>query len=142
MLCRNCGKEIPNDSRFCNFCSAPVYPDQNNQQSYGQPQQPYGQPYYGQPVDTVINDQISTARTFGIISIIAAFFFPLASWICGAIGISKVKPFLNYSDYIGEQARDAKRLCKIGIIIGVVFVSMSALIGFLFAFIFLSRTFY
>ena len=67
MFCEQCGKEIPDNSKFCDGCGAPVrasggpapqYGQQNysgqqphSQPSYGQPsygQQPHSQPYHGQ----------------------------------------------------------------------------------------------
>ena len=44
MFCQNCGQEIPDDSRFCDYCGQPqqVYDGQGTgeQQGYG----PYGEP--------------------------------------------------------------------------------------------------
>ena len=47
MYCPNCGKEIPNDSKFCGSCGAQVRPvaqPQYQQPQYQQPQQQYAQP--------------------------------------------------------------------------------------------------
>lgn len=60
MVCRNCGKEVKEGTKFCTDCGAPVQPEpqatysrpnyqqppqQQYQQQYAQPYQQYNQPY-------------------------------------------------------------------------------------------------
>lgn len=55
MFCSNCGKEIPNNTNFCNYCGAPQNggPAQNTQsdsRAYGRQQSTaYSQPVYTAP---------------------------------------------------------------------------------------------
>ena len=71
MVCKNCGKEVKEDTKFCTDCGAPVQPEpqatysrpnyqqppqQQYQQQYAQPYQQYNQPYqvnYSAPVTSV-----------------------------------------------------------------------------------------
>lgn len=60
MVCKNCGKEVKEGTKFCTDCGAPVQPEpqatysrpnyqqspqQQYQQQYAQPYQQYNQPY-------------------------------------------------------------------------------------------------
>ena len=52
MFCEQCGKEIPDNSKFCDGCGAPVRASGGPAPQYGQQnysgQQPHSQPYHGQ----------------------------------------------------------------------------------------------
>lgn len=80
----------------------------------------------GAPVMQV--DQYSrakSAKTMGILSVVFSFFIPLAAWIFGGIGISKAKAVADFATAfgdptLGEQAKSARTLCIIGIVIGIV----------------------
>lgn len=74
--------------------------------------------------------EVSTAKTLGIVAIVMAFFWPLVSWICGGIGISKANNVVTmaqaYADpYLLSAAEEAKKLNKVGIIISIVLAALS-----------------
>ena len=135
MFCKNCGNSVQDGTVTCPYCGSaleqsqpqyqqPTYQQPQYQQpAYQQPgyQQPYQQPY--QPV----NPEVSTAKTLGIVAIVAAFFIPLVSFICGGIGLSKANQALafNPGDF---EAANAKKLNKIGLILAGVLVGLAVLI--------------
>ena len=150
MFCPNCGNTVADGYDVCPFCSSPLsaskqaepqqnsyaqpqYPPQQN--SYAQPQYqqqpPYAQPQYPpqQPYQSTSADS-STAKTLGIVAIVAAFFVPLVSIICGAIGISKANAVLAYNP-ADADALSGKKLGKIGIIISVALFVITLLVTIL-----------
>lgn len=83
------------------------------------------QPMPGGPVPTDPNKMASDAKTLGIVALVAAFFLPLAAWICGGIGMSKANQCILMAQagadpYLLNTAESAKKLCLAGIIVGVV----------------------
>ena len=144
-----------NFCNVCGASMTPPQPQyQQQQQQYGeqqqpvyqQPQQQYGeqQPQYQQPQYQQVPPQqyqqfvnpaqkdTSTAKTLGIIAIIFAFISPLVSWICGGIGISKANGAINVASQMGDMmtlqdAEQAKKLNKIGVIISIVIAAISIL---------------
>ncbi len=101
--------------------SPPPQPQQPNFQQPIQPQQPMqqpmGQPQPQQPMNGQPYQEPSQSDTFGIISIVLAFFFPLAGLIVGFIGKSKAKK-MGYSG----------KLSLIGIILNAVFMLIGVLV--------------
>lgn len=96
------------------------------------PQGAYAQPAPGMPPVTATDPhkEASTAKTLGIVAIVTAFLWPLVCWICGGIGISKANSAISmaqaYADpYLLSEAEEAKKLNKIGIIIGIVLTVIS-----------------
>lgn len=85
-FCNKCGNIINNGSSFCSVCGNKV----DNQAS-----------------NVNIDDG---SKLLGILSIIAAFFFPIIGLILGAIGMNAAK---NPSD---------KSLCRIGFILSLIFI--------------------
>lgn len=137
MICNNCGTNYENDRPCCPACGT-TNPQPTYQQSFEQPvqqpyqqggyQQPYQQPYqqdgyqpYYNPQQEALNQsQISSAQTLGIVSIVCAVLgLHLVSWICGGIGISKMKQVLAMSPN-NPAALSSKKLCKIGVIVSIV----------------------
>lgn len=113
MFCSKCGNEINDEAVICPNCGCPT-------QNYNKPQEPVVQPnhtQYYQPAyrPKSVEQEISTARTLGIIAIIAGVFIPLAGWICGGIGYSKANKLIdpNFADVI----EGAKKLNLVGLII-------------------------
>ena len=53
MVCKNCGKEVKEGTKFCTDCGAPVQPEPQatyNQPNYQQPPQQQYQQQYAQPL--------------------------------------------------------------------------------------------
>lgn len=114
-------------------------PPVNNNQQQGQYYQPQGNPqnnfqgnYYQSPVnpadpyaqqyqqtDPIAEANANSAKTLGIVSIVFAFLIPIVSWICGGIGLNKAKKVLYINPY-NENAKKAKTLCTVGIVLGIV----------------------
>ena len=117
----------------------PVQP-QYQQQGYVPPVQPQFQAYQ-QPFNNnfQIQQEISSARTLGILSIILGILVSsIAGWICGGIGSSKANKHLFAPDIMTRtSAQDAKKLNKIGLILtSVLFVLRLIFIIVYFAIIF------
>jgi hypothetical protein len=143
IYCTNCGKELPDDSSFCNACGKPVLRDADpNMFSYNEPymqsaaqnsytdpneQKPYvnassQNPYsstptsgygYGQP------DAGDESKTLAIIALIAAVLFSPIGIVLGLIGLNSYKNPSN------------RQWCKIaiGISIGLILFSI-LMVGF------------
>ena len=125
----------------------PAQPQQGGYQPYGaQPQSPYAQPAqqnpyaqqnsYGQPYGTPQGEGYNLAKsanTMGVLAIVFAFFSPLVCWILGGIGSGKANQAIQLANQFGDptllgQAEHSKKLCKIGIIIGIVLCVLSVII--------------
>ena len=75
------------------------------------------------------------AKTLGILSIVFALLSPLISWILGGIGLSKANNALNFSLSLGDpaleaEAKNAKTLCTVGIILACVMFAVGLVIVF------------
>lgn len=107
MICKKCSTEVKDGELVCPNCGAPVA--ENN--AYGSSQ-----------VDVQGRQEISSARTMGIISIITGILgVAIVGWICGGIGLSKSKRWLFTNDTVLlADARKAKKLNVIGVVISTV----------------------
>lgn len=130
MFCKNCGSELQEGAAFCPYCGEkqgvePQPQPQSEQPVYQQapPQQNYYQPanesYYapqGAP-----ENEVSSARSLGLASLIGGIFIPLVGWICGGIGLSKVSQLkLTANEQQQAVLAKAKKLCIAGIIVPIV----------------------
>lgn len=158
MICKRCGAQFNDALENCPSCGEKanrqandMYNNYNyNNGSGGGQQQYYQNPYanqyqgqaypYGAPSnpqfnnfafqnDQIAAENVSSASTLGIIAIIASFFIPLVSWICGGIGLSKANKYLNYGGKIGLDAASAKKLCLAGIIVACVLFVLSIIVS-------------
>lgn len=88
MFCKNCGKQIDDNSVVCPYCGAETKSQATAQQpQYQQPQ--YQQPQYQQPQ---YQQQYSEKRSnsYAIAGFVLAFFFALLGLIFSIIGLRKV----------------------------------------------------
>ena len=122
MYCAKCGAEIMDEAVVCPKCgcatkNASVASQGNatNVTSYSTASSP--------------EQDISSAKTLGIIAIIAGLFIPLAGWICGGIGLSKASNLINRGINTPDVL-SAKRNCIIGICVASV-IFLIALIAML-----------
>lgn len=118
MYCMKCGKEIPNDSTFCDTCGATVdVPVEARGVENATPPQSFKQPGY--TVDpTITQPKKKRSKAIIILSVIAA----LALIGCGVLGFvvadqagtiaSQDKRIENYIDTIDERGRRLMDLQK------------------------------
>lgn len=130
MFCSKCGNEINDEAVICPNCGCPT-------KNYNAPQTPAIQPNYAQYYQPVYRpksaeQELSTARTLGIVAIVAGIFIPLVGWICGGIGISKANKII--APEFPYTIESAKRLNSIGLIIStcMFFVNIVVIMSLLF----------
>lgn len=162
MICKNCGSQLEDYSAFCQNCGSaveaqpqeqapvnnyyaqPAQKTYTQQANYSAPQPNYQNFHQGFNPMVVINQFISdarTAHTLSIVSIIAAFFIPIAGLICGILASSKVKklPVINEAELddmmrfqyydARKKADSAKKLGTAGWIVSIVVWIGSIVIG-------------
>lgn len=116
MFCQNCGQEIPDDSRFCDYCGQPqqVYDGQGTgeQQGYG----PYGEPpvnydtqgYGNQPVYGT-EPKRNSGKMIGIIAcLLAAVVIIVILRAC--FGGKPTTPLNNIQKIINKQETDITKI--------------------------------
>ncbi|HIU61525.1 MAG TPA: zinc-ribbon domain-containing protein [Candidatus Coproplasma excrementigallinarum] len=87
MFCKNCGKQIDDNSVVCPYCGAETKSQATAQQpQYQQPQ--YQQPQYQQPYQQQYSEKRS--NSYAIAGFVLAFFFALLGLIFSIIGLRKV----------------------------------------------------
>jgi len=69
----------------------------------------------------------------GILSIVFAFISPLVCWILSALGSNKAKEAIQIANMCGDQqllaqSESAKKLCTVGMIIGIVSVVLGVIL--------------
>ena len=159
IICPTCGAQLQDGTAVCPTCGAQLAaynapPQPQPQQTYYQPQPQYAPPQYqqappqqqyGAPDPWQVQYQtmdkmndVSTAKTLGIVSIIGAFVFTIVCWICGGIGLSKANEIIAFAKQTGNlqllaEAESAKKLNKAGLIISFVFIGLGILAGILIA---------
>ncbi len=84
MVCKNCGKEVKEGTKFCTDCGAPVQPEPQatyNQPNYQQPpqqqyQQQYAQPYqqYNQPYQANNSAPVTSVGKYVLWIILSAMY--------------------------------------------------------------------
>lgn len=131
MICNNCGNYYEDDKPYCPACGTPnpvnSAPQPEYQQNNFNPQAQ--QPYYNPIQETLNQHDISSAHTLGTVAIICSFIgFYLVSWICGGIGLSKMNRVLVL-DPNNAAALHSKKLCKIGLILSIVFYVLLILLA-------------
>lgn len=116
MICRKCGNELKNGELVCPNCGTNVA--ENNVFASSQ-------------IDMQGRQEVSSARTMGIISIITGILgVALIGWICGGIGLSKAKRWLFTNDTVLlADARKAKKLNVAGIVVSTVVFVIYLVIG-------------
>mgnify|MGYP001623620600 CR=1 FL=1 len=82
MFCKNCGKQIDDNSVVCPYCGA----ETKSQATAQQPQ--YQQPQYQQPYQQQYTEKRS--NSYAIAGFVLAFFFALLGLIFSIIGLRKV----------------------------------------------------
>ena len=101
----------------------PTYQPYGGQPQYGtpgyDPNNPYG--YAAPPQQGVSEAEIKSTRTLGIVALVVGFFIPLVGYICGGIGLSKVRKLSFFADPMQKQQLDKNKvLCILGIVIPAV----------------------
>ena len=130
--CPSCSGQNDDNAAVCRFCGANIgYPPyQNQNQYYQQNNQQYNaypngyQSTYDPRVSALKND-ISTAKTLGIVSIVFIFFMQLVTFVCSLLGISKANSAIEQAKlindpYLLKEAEDAKKMNKIALIVTII----------------------
>lgn len=127
MYCTKCGKFLPEGTRFCTSCGAPVsVSDANDQQgtsgagfeTRGYYNAPQPDPYYAAGMNAAANLEDAPSTGFGILS----FFFPLVGLIL----------YLVWKDQTPLKAKSAGKGALIGVITGVVLTVLFVVVFGLF----------
>lgn len=122
MFCSKCGKEINDEAVICPNCGCFT-------SNYKELQPPVQSASVIQIVPKALDvkSTLNTAKTLGIIGIIAGLFIPLAGWICGGVGIGKCDSIIN-NEPNNQDALSTKNI-NIG---AIVVASIAFVINFIF----------
>ena len=155
MYCPNCNSFVDDSAQFCPNCGQSLAQKEaaESDQEYSQnqntnyntnDQQNYNNQYYNQGYNNqygynqqgynqynpnaqafAVKSDIDTAKILGIVAIVCAVLgFHIVGIIVAAIGSSKANRILSM--YPGSfEANEAKKYCKIGLVLSIVFVVLS-----------------
>lgn len=112
MFCRNCGKEISDDSKFCCFCGNDLKDTTEVVEAEAVPVTP--------KASEVAEEKETPALV--IAGFILAFIEPLLGLVLSLVGLNELKKTNNKNT----------GLCKAGIIISAVFIVLPILLGLVF----------
>ena len=132
MFCPKCGKELESGSAFCPYCGenlAQFTSAQPNVQAPVSGGAPYanGSGYFA---GGAAPNEVSSTQTLGIVALITAFFMPIVSFICGGIGLSKIKKLKTVATpEQQQQLAKHKKLSVAGISIAAVLTALSLIIS-------------
>ena len=144
MFCQNCGTQLPEGVKFCPECGAPVeitesvrdMPTVEEPVVAAEPvhEQPvYETPVYQEPV-VQSNPEAAALSTpiliFGILGLSFACvpYVNFLGIIFSAIAKSKVKKFLGLGGVLSGKAKVGNILATVGLIVGIVFTAIFAII--------------
>lgn len=111
-----------------------VYQDQQQQLDNDYRNQYYMQ---RQPQKDWMNE-LSNAKTFGILAIVISFFIPIVSWVLGGFGLSKANAVPDLPEYKDEKKK-CQKLNLWGLILPGVFVVLTIVL-YLVAILVFSRS--
>ena len=117
MFCSNCGTQIVDGARFCGVCGTQIL-QENSQADVQQPVM--GQMIYQtepevHPVRKAMADEVAgSALTWGILSLVFAYFTGFLGIIFGCVGISKAKKFKELNNGVLEGKAKVGRGLSIG----------------------------
>jgi hypothetical protein len=128
MFCTKCGKQIEDDSRFCEYCGASFAA--NNSQPVQQPVQQYQnvQPQQGYGQEKTQPENSSAAKTYAIIglifSAIGLIVLPVlgvVGIICGSIGLAKTPKEENeWRKAIWKYQNKARGMSMLALMWGII----------------------
>lgn len=100
------------------YAQQPTYQPYAGQAQYGAPVYDPNNPYGYAPQQSVSDEEVKSTRTLGIVAIVVGIFIPLVGYICGGIGLSKVRKLDFFANPMQkEQLNKNKVLCILGIVI-------------------------
>jgi len=121
MFCKNCGSQLSDDAKFCEYCGTPIEVAEDVQTNTPEPEFIQTEPTSSQA--RAVNDpslpSLGSILGFGIASV-ATCEFGIPGIIFGAIGKSKAKQVLNGGGALGGQGKAGNIMSKVGLIIGIV----------------------
>ena len=111
MFCRNCGANIPDDSRVCTVCGVPVEQQQPDFQQPAQEQPVYQQPVYQSPAFSQPIPQMTTVPGKGmavaslVLGIVSLVFFCVwyIALSCGIVGLILGGIAMNKAKTVGMR---------------------------------------
>lgn len=112
------------------------YYDPSHSKSYYQPdsQQSYYQANQPNQIELEMKNNLSTANTLGILSILLGILFtPIAGIICGIIGLSKANnvPDMTMNPLIDKEKAKVKKLNILGIVIPIILWVVAFIVMFI-----------
>ncbi|MBQ7474464.1 MAG: zinc ribbon domain-containing protein [Clostridia bacterium] len=113
MFCKNCGKQIPDDSTFCPGCGASVT---------SVPTPVYDYPHTPAPATLPgENEAAKSILTFGILSLAFACTWVLSflGIVFAAIGLSKVRNYVSTYGPVHHKAKVGRILSKVGLPVSI-----------------------
>ena len=131
MFCSNCGTQIVGDARFCGVCGTQIL-QENSQADVQQPVM--GQVIYQtepevDPVRKAMADEVAgSALTWGILSLVFAYFTGFLGIIFACVGFSKARQFKYLNNGVLEgKAKVGRGLSIGGLWAGIVVVALFVL---------------
>ena len=128
MFCHQCGKEVAEGAAFCPYCGTALAVNQPT----APPMPPTSlsqQPNYYAP-QAAPQQEVNTTQTLGIVALAGSFFMPIVGFVCGIIGLSKIKKLKPAANAEQQQKLSKnKKLCSAGVIVATVLTVLSIVIS-------------
>ncbi|MCR5207338.1 MAG: zinc-ribbon domain-containing protein [Eubacterium sp.] len=136
--CIFCGADIPDGVALCPYCGRLQQPGAQGVNYNYAPPQPTQYDLYARQQERNAKKDLSTAKTLGIVSIVCAVIcsFLIVGIVCGVIGLGKAKNAMAYAQQTADlimydEAKSARTLNRIGLIIATVIVVGAVVLGIL-----------
>lgn len=137
MFCSYCGKEMPDESRFCPNCGASLEKEVNYENSYAQPeyQQPvYQQPSYQQTQASPQNNYLKYKKRVAPFKIIAGVanllsLLPMAILALAMIGVSTGEDDFEIIKFANESLLDKFAICGIACLLVCLILLIMGIVG-------------
>ena len=135
MFCPKCGAQIVDEAKFCPYCGnqieAQAPPVNSPYPGAEQPGGAYAQPgAYGYQMSGAPESEVKNTNALGLVALIVGIFVPLVGFICGGIGLSKIKKLQTIANEAQQQQLNKnKKLCIAGIVVPIVITVISIILA-------------